>query len=109
MGEKSRFVEFNLLDAKHIFDKLEGMYGKNEVQSWRKTAKKNIDEMFEKYKVTSYALNKQSYMGIVLDCSSANGDLYIKLVPPMLNRFFFEVETLSRLPKELTCRRYAII
>jgi len=59
--------------------------------------------------VTNFKLNDKSYMGIVIEChSNTHGEIIIKIVPPMINRYRTETETLKKLPKQLTCNIYEL-
>lgn len=105
----SNFTVFNPNDALHIVEKLKGFYKGEEVDNWYGMAISNINEIFKKYCVKHYEINKNSYMGIVLDCTTDNKNIYIKIVPPMIDRFNNEVETLKKLPREVKCSIIEII
>lgn len=101
--------KFEIQDGKIIFEKLSKFYNKKEIDNWGKKACLDINEIFEKYHIYDFKLNKNSYMGIVMDCKSkTNNELFIKIVPPMLERFEKEVGILKLLPKNLTCQLYEI-
>lgn len=103
-----QIVKFNINDADYIFKKLINFYDKKIVEEWKNHVENDINEAFLKYEIVNYELNKNSYMGIVLDCKSKNNsNLFVKAVPPMLCRFKSEVETLKRLPKDITCKIYS--
>lgn len=100
---------FNLNSAKKIFLKLNKFYNKDEVDEWKAKVSISINRLFKKYNVVDYKLNENSYMGIVVDCKTTCGkDVFIKYVPPMINRFNTEIGTLSLLPKNVTCKIYEI-
>jgi len=101
----NNIIIFDSKVADRIFAKLSNFYSHDSVMAWKNKLNKDINELFEKYKIIQYALNDKSYMGIVLECeSSTYGEIIIKIVPPMINRYKTEVETLKKLPKELTCK-----
>lgn len=101
--------KINLDDIKKIVLKLQNFYDRNEVLNWSKSSIESINSAFEKYNVSKFKVNEKSYMGIVIDCTCNNGSsLYIKVVPPMINRFETEVDTLKLLPDILTCELYEI-
>ena len=102
-------ANFDIEKTRFIFDKLETFCDSSEVKKWENSVKETIDFFFKKYRICSYNLNKKSYMGIVIDCTSKSGKhFFLKMVPPMINRFSNEIETLKRLPKKLTCKIYEI-
>ncbi len=107
MKKDKVFFEFN--DAIHIFNKFKNFYDEESVKNWSKQVVKDINEIFANYNVLDYKLNKNSYMGIVLDCMTCDKDIYIKIVPPMIERFNREVGTLKRLPMNVTCSIIEII
>lgn len=96
-------IEFN--EIEHIVKKLSNFYDADLVNIWALNIIKSINLLFKKYVIYDYILNERSYMGIVIDCySKAHGNIYIKAVPIMINRFETEVNTLRLLPSELTCK-----
>lgn len=106
---KSEICKFDLKKANNIILKLEKIFDKNIVIRWSKSLERIIDQTFKKYKVVEYKVNKNSYMGIVIDCKSlTHGMIFIKVVPPMLNRFKYEVGTLTRLPSNKVVKIYEI-
>ena len=104
MQKKVEIARFNIEDANQIFEKLVKFYDSKVVESWKDKVDKDVNFLFKKYKVEYFNLNKNSYMGIVLDCHSYTyNNIFIKIVPPMINRYFYETETLKKLPSFLTC------
>ena len=102
---KEDIKKMELTDIQYIFDKLTKFYDYRLVNAWKKRVLNDINSLFVKYKVIDSKINKNSYMGIVIDCfSSCYGNIFIKIVPPMIERFTTEVNTLKLLPKELTCK-----
>ena len=101
-------ISFKLDDAKEIFERLSCFYNIDEVNEWKNKVKDDLNQLFLKWDVTQYQLNKNSYMGIVLDCKCKTKDIYIKIVPPMIKRFFSETGTLKKLPKDVICEIYEI-
>jgi len=100
---------FNINDANKIFERLESFYDKEYVRKWQIKVVSDINELFKKYEVTNFSVNKNSYMGIVIDCKSKiYNNIFIKVVPPMIGRFKTEVETLMKLPSNLTCKIYEV-
>lgn len=98
---------FDVNVANRIFDKLSNYYDVNIINEWKQKLQIDITKLFKKYEVEDYKLNKKSYMGIVIECKSkTHGDIIIKVVPPMINRYKTEIGTLKKLPKELVCQIY---
>ena len=96
-------------DIERIVLKLSNFYNKKEVAAWGKYIIKKINNLFEKYSVTDFEVNKNSYMGIVIECNSSKyGLIYIKAVPPMIKRFETEIRTLKALPENLVCKFYEV-
>lgn len=101
--------KFEIKDGKHIFSKLSTFYDKNDIENWSKKACEDINDIFEKYQVSDFKVNEKSYMGIVMDCkSNVHNEFFIKVVPPVLERFEKEVGTLKLLPSQLTCRLFEV-
>ena len=102
-------ITFCKKDAQRIFDKLSRFYNANDVSKWSDKVCIDINELLSKYMVYDYEINPNSYMGIILACKSeVYGELIIKIVPPMIERFEKEISTLNLLPSKLTCRFYEI-
>jgi len=100
---------FEVSNGQIIFEKLSTFYSKKDIENWSKKACSDINELFEKYEIYDFKVNKKSYMGIVIECKSKiYNELFIKMVPPMLERFEKEVGTLKLLPKDLTCKIYEV-
>ena len=98
---------FDVNIANRIFDKLSNYYDVNIINEWKQKLQIDITKLFKKYEVEDYKLNKKSYMGIVIECKSkTHGEIIIKIVPPMINRYKTEIGTLKKLPKELICKIY---
>ncbi len=96
-------------DIQKIILKLNNFYDKDDVEKWGIKIIKRINLIFEKYKVVEFEINKNSYMGIVIECKSlTHGAIYVKAVPPMIKRFENEIRTLKYLPDDLICRFYEI-
>ena len=92
-----------------IIQKLQTFYEPKKVELWGHKIVKKINLVFKKYQIIKFSINKNSYMGIVMDCVSlTHGSIYIKVVPPMINRFENEIRTLKYLPDNLTCKFYEI-
>lgn len=100
----SSYAKFDLKDANHLFNKLSNFYDANLVKNWQKNISSILDNFFIKYNINNYIVNKDSYMGLLLDC----GDYYIKAVPPMINRFEYEIGTLQKMPKVCICKIFDI-
>lgn len=89
----------------HIEDRMKGFYPDNVVDSWSNTTITNFNDLFTKYKITSFDLNQNSYMGVVLDCTTEDGrHLVMKNVPNFLDRFHAEIQCLLKLPQEVRCQ-----
>ena len=100
-------ITFNSEVANRIFNKLSNFYDLKIVEEWKEKLNNDINELFKKYSVTYFKLNDKSYMGVVIECKSqTHGDIIIKVLPPMINRYKTEVGTLKRLPRKLTCKIY---
>lgn len=109
MINEVRIKKFNLNSAKKIFNKLSNFYNEKDVISWKRNVSEQINNLFTKYQVVDYKLNKNSYMGIVIWCQCLeNKEIYIKFVPPFIERFNTEIGTLKLLPKKLICQIYEI-
>lgn len=111
---KNRKIEFNqkifeIKDGQRIFEKLSNFYDKDDIAEWSKKACLDINDIFKKHQIYDFKVNTNSYMGIVIDCKSKkHKDVFVKIVPPMLDRFEKEIGTLKLLPKNLTCEFYEI-
>ncbi len=100
-------IKFNLEDASKIFEKLKIFYDAYEINNWKNKLLNDLDSLFIKYNICDYKLNEKSYMGVVIDCKTIdNGEIYIKIVPPMIGRYENEVSTLKLLPNDLICKIY---
>mgnify|MGYP006988994771 CR=1 FL=1 len=96
-------------DINRIILKLSNFYDKEDVKNWGNSIILKINNLFKKYNVSDFEVNNNSYMGIVIECESiTHGYIYIKAVPPMINRFENEIRTLKYLPDTLICKFYEI-
>lgn len=101
--------QFNEQDGKKIFEKLLVCYDKNVVLEWQGKVIKDMNRLLEKYNIISFEINPDSYMGIVAKCIDKNNhEKYIKIIPPMLERYDFETKTLKNLPEKVRCKIYEI-
>lgn len=106
---KTDLIKFTIKDSYKIINKLSRFYSKDIVSKWEKKVVKDINELLKKYKVKQFKVNENSYMGIVIDCLLLdNNSIFIKIIPPMINRFEAEVESLKLFPKSITSKIYEV-
>ena len=109
MPKNGKIKNFKTNDAIKIFDKLSKVYNEKIIYTWKEKVVKDINELFIKYKVVDFKVNKNSYMGIVIDCLSLElNEIFIKIIPPMINRFKVETGTLKRIEENIRCKIYEI-
>lgn len=58
---------------------------KKEVLLWSTKIIDDVNNLLIKYNVISFEVNKNSYMGIIIDCVTNNREnIFIKVLPPMI-------------------------
>lgn len=102
MKEFAKIQQAHIL---HIVNRMKGFYHDDVVNTWADKTIDNFNELLKKYKIVEFELNQNSYMGVVLDCISKDGQhLIMKNVPSFLNRFNAEISCLLKLPKQVRCK-----
>ncbi len=67
---------------------------------WEKQIDRDMERLFAKWDIYEFSVNRDAYMGLVLECRSRRyGDVVLKMYPPFLTRRFIkESFIMSNLP-----------
>lgn len=106
MEERERHVKF---DA-HADDAVLDLFAKlrkidrQGTRIWERQIDKDVERLFTKWEIYEFAVNRDAYTGLVLECRSRKyGDIVIKIYPPFLSQRFikesFIISTLKNYPQ----------
>ena len=106
MDERERHVKFEA----HADDAVLDLFAKlrkidrQGTRVWERQIDKDIERLFTKWEIYEFAVNRDAYTGLVLECRSRKyGDVVLKMYPPFLSRRYvkesFIMSTLKDYPQ----------
>ncbi len=104
--ERERHIRFEA----HTDDKVLGLLSKlrkidlKGTRLWEKQVDRDVEQLFKKWEIYDFSVNRDAYTGLVLECHSRKyGDVIVKMYPPFLraryNKESFILSQLSKYPQ----------